>query len=196
VSNIVLEDFTLGVLDTSFPGFGIALFASDSAFVRGVEITTHSNHWAVAVLGNRTVFDQIKIRNTGYIYRDGIHFLGGRGLTVTSSDIDTGDDCVAISSASALDVEIADVTVTGNHLVSSHAHAIRINQENPSPTKNKPPVCCALLRSWFLGHCPLVHEFHRSIDQRRVLGPYLSSVHPVCSAAFLSPHFGQHRQFV
>ncbi len=134
VSNIVLADFSLGVADTSFPGFGIALFASDSAFVRGVEVTTHSNHWAIAVLGNRTVFDQIKIRNTGYIYRDGIHFLGGRGLTISSSDIDTGDDCVAISSASALDVEVADVVVTGNHLVSSHAHAIRVNQENPSAT--------------------------------------------------------------
>lgn len=50
VTNMALEDFTLSVADTSYPGFGIALLASNSAFIRGVNITTHSNHWGVSTL--------------------------------------------------------------------------------------------------------------------------------------------------
>lgn len=134
VTNITLEDFTLAVDDTSYPGFGIALFASDSAFIRDVEITTHSNHWALTIFGNRTVVNGVKIRNAGWIYRDGIHFMGGDGLTVTGCDIETGDDCVAMAPGGALDTELRNVNIVGNHLVSTHAHAVRINQENPSAT--------------------------------------------------------------
>ena len=132
VTNIVLRDFTVGTYPGSYPGFGIALFGTKDTEVSRVGVRDCTNHWAVTYLGDNTTVNGLQIRNTGWIYRDGSHMIGGNGFSLANSIIESGDDALAFTGGWALDVPIKNVSVANCVVKSTHGHAIRIAVENTS----------------------------------------------------------------
>lgn len=134
VSDITLEDFSISEASGSYSGFPIALMAAEDSTIQRVEVYGVTNHWAITLHGNRIKAVDNRIDNTGRIYQDGIHYLGGRDCIISRNFIRSGDDSIAISSAWATDPNIKNIIVSDNSLYSSHGHTLRVFQENGSAT--------------------------------------------------------------
>lgn len=134
VSDITLEDFSVSEASGSYSGFPVALMAAEDSTIQRVEVYGVTNHWAITLHGNRLKAVDNRIENTGRIYQDGIHFLGGQDSIISRNVIRSGDDAIAISSGGATDPNTKNILVSDNSLYSSHAHAIRVYQENASAT--------------------------------------------------------------
>lgn len=134
VSDIVIEDFSISEAVGSYSGRAIAIMAAEDATVQRVEVYGITNEWAITLHGNRLKAVDNRIDNTGRIFQDGIHLVGGRDCVISRNFIRSGDDSIAISSAWATDPNIRNILVSDNSLYSTHGHVIRVFQENGSAT--------------------------------------------------------------
>lgn len=130
----VLEDLSISEAVGSYSGFPLAIMAAEDFTIQRVEIYGVTNHWAITLHGNRLKAVDNLIENTGRVYQDGIHFLGGRDSIISRNIIRSGDDAIAISSGGATDPLIRNILVSDNSLYSSHGHVLRVFQENTTAT--------------------------------------------------------------
>jgi len=134
VSKIVLEDLAVSEAPGSYSGFAIALFAAEDSTIQRVYVYGVTNHWAITLHGNRLKAVDNRIDNTGNIYQDGIHLIGGQDCIISRNVIRSGDDSIAISTPWMVDPHIRNILVSDNSLYSSHGHVLRMTQENGNAT--------------------------------------------------------------
>jgi len=134
VADIVFEDISVSEAPGSYSGFAIALLAAEDSTIQRVDVYGVTNHWAITLQGNRLNAVDNRIDNTGRIYQDGIHLIGGRDCIISRNFIRSGDDSIAISTPWMVDPHIRNILVSDNSLYSSHGHVLRMTQENGNAT--------------------------------------------------------------
>lgn len=134
VTNVTLSGFRLKTANGWFSSFGIAAFGADNWLFENLTIDTMTNHWAITYWGNNIRTIGCVINNSGDIYQDGLHIIGGDQFTFNGNIVYSGDDSFALTIPTRAVQDISNVTISGNIAKSSHAHAIRLAIENPSST--------------------------------------------------------------
>jgi len=130
-TNITIKNIGLKAASTNQIGFPLTISNARFVDVDSVRIGLCGYAWGITFLA-----DDISIRNcvinttggnTGTIYTDGIHGIGGSRFIIEGNNIETGDDLIALSSLGS--IGFTDGLVQNNIVNGHRGHAIRMQQD-------------------------------------------------------------------
>jgi len=133
-SNITIKGFTVGTMPGWFSRFPVVMMGVENVRIEDITTEVATNHWAFTIFGNNVIARGLQIYNTGAVYQDGYHIVGGKRHVLANSVIQSGDDAIPLTIGSRQQTDIEDVSVVNCAVYSSHAHGIRIDNENLSGT--------------------------------------------------------------
>lgn len=130
VTDITVDGLNIRTDDDAFDGHLLAICSAGDVRMRRLNLgRSYAPAWGMVIWANRVMLSEVVIRTGPELTEDGLHIYGGQNIIIDNVDIESGDDCIAISPPE--DIAASDIIITNARLKSTKAYAIKINANAP-----------------------------------------------------------------